>query len=445
MRVITLGPALDAMSACRVLYNFVAELKDPKEALVVKITLDELDILSFFGASSGLVRAYYRSRDQELELGGLGVAQRLSNNMHDLTADQFYMGGFSFDKNNPNSPEWSGFGNEFMFLPLLQVIKRKKNNTLIINYSPDELINFSIWRDHALSILRAHSEINLREIFCGDIDFIEEQPGLEHYAQIIHDAKNNFKRDISYRKVVLGRRNIFKVNKNINSLDLFITLIKNSPQGFSFLLDPGYQNVFFGVSPELLYRRLGCNFETESLAGTRPRSANQEEDDKLRNELFNSYKDQIEHALVSEHIEHQLKEFGATDLFASRLEIMALPYVQHLVKRYHGYISHQLSDEHIINALHPTPAVCGLDRNWALNFIREHEGFDRGFYAGPIGYLGKDQAEFAVAIRSALYYQHKLYVYAACGIVAESEARQEWEELTNKQKNIMSIFSNKIS
>ena len=115
---------------------------------------------------------------------------------------------------------------------------------------------------------------------------------------------------------------------------------------------------------------------------------------------------------------------------------MSLPFVQHLVKRYHGYINTCLSDEHIIKALHPTPAVCGLDRRWALDFIREHEGFDRGFYAGPVGYVGLDQAEFAVAIRSALYFEQQLHVYAACGIVAGSQAAQEWEELTNKQKNI---------
>jgi menaquinone-specific isochorismate synthase len=114
--------------------------------------------------------------------------------------------------------------------------------------------------------------------------------------------------------------------------------------------------------------------------------------------------------------------------------------VQHLHRRYHGRIQHGLSDDTIISALHPTPAVCGIDSDWAKQFIRDHEGFDRGFYAAPIGYVAKNSAEFAVGIRSALYQASRLFIYAACGIVRGSVPEQEWEELNNKQKNILAIF-----
>src|SRR5437879_4507741 len=93
----------DMREAARCLYAWVEKLKDPKEALCVKILLENLDIERFFSASSGLMRAYFRSRDQDLELGGLGVAHRLLgqwerlSEQHMLGPDRFYMGGMSFD------------------------------------------------------------------------------------------------------------------------------------------------------------------------------------------------------------------------------------------------------------------------------------------------------------------------------------------------------------
>lgn len=437
----------DIHEGARLLFSWVHKLKDPKEALCVKILLACLDIERFIGASSGLMRAYFRSRDQDLELGGLGVAHKLlgqwmflSDQQAMLAPDQFYMGGMSFDSRGAFAPEWQGFGQELFFLPLLQVCKRQRSIAMMINYYPDDHMPFGAWRDHALSVLKAQSEpCELADLSFSGISCSQE-PSFERYAKNIEQAKNIFKDNSQCRKVVLGRRNTHVFTEPIDPVRLFFLLANKSYKGFSFLLDAGLGGVFFGVSPELLFRRLGRNFETESLAGTRPRSSDESEDARLQAELFNSYKDQLEHALVCEHIEQSLREFGATDLFTSRLEVMSLPFVQHLVKRYHGHIDTRLSDDHIIKALHPTPAVCGLDGNWALEFIREHEGFDRGFYAGPTGYVGLDQAEFAVAIRSALYYEKQLHVYAACGIVAESEAAQEWEELTNKQKNITSIL-----
>jgi menaquinone-specific isochorismate synthase len=429
------------------LLSWVEKLKDPGEGLCAQILLKTLDIEKFLQANAGLMRAYFRSRDQDFELGGLGVAHKLHDFGEFLTAhqarlgpDQFYMGGMSFDKRESQAREWRSFERELFFLPLLQISKRQHRIVMMINYLPHAHVPFEAWRDHALSVLRVQNEpYALLELELKRIRYSEE-PNFAAYAKNIEHAKNIFKTSSDCRKVVLGRRNTHIFSQSFDPARLFFLLVNKSHKGFSFLLDAGAGSVFFGVSPELLFRRLGRNFETESLAGTRPRSSDKNEDAHLQEELFNSYKDQVEHALVCEHIEQNLKEFGATDLFTSRLEVMSLSFVQHLVKRYHGHISAGLSDDHIIKALHPTPAVCGLNRPWALDFIREHEGFDRGFFAGPIGYFGCDQAEFAVAIRSALYFERKLHIYAACGIVAESQAEQEWEELTNKQKNITSIL-----
>lgn len=448
MPLIDLPPMHDVKSAARTMQGWLNHALDaPQEALCLKVSIENFDAENFFAAISGLQRVYFRSRDQDLELCGIGLAHNLgekgqlwATRSALLDADQFFMGGMRFDSDRSICPEWQSFGRELFFLPLLQVVKRQQKTTLMLNFGSEKHLPFLVWKDQALSLLEIYSKEHKIPVMSSSIARSSEQPCQSEYAKIIEQAKSAFTARPECRKVVLGRRNIQVFSENIDPIRLFFSLTSVAPKGFSFFLDAGAGAAFFGLSPELLYRRLGRNFETESLAGTRPRSCDEREDARLQQELFNSLKDQVEHALVSEHIEQHLKDFGATDLFTSRLEIMSLPFVQHLVKRYHGNINAALRDDQILSVLHPTPAVCGLERSWALDFIRQHEGFDRGFYAGPIGYIGQDQAEFAVAIRSALYFQQRLYIYAACGIIAESEPNSEWEELNNKQKNIMSIL-----
>ena len=79
--------------------------------------------------------------------------------------------------------------------------------------------------------------------------------------------------------------------------------------------------------------------------------------------------------------------------------------------------------------LHPTPAVGGAPREVALDLIDEHEGFDRGWYAGPIGWLGADgDGELMVALRCGLVAGRDATLFAGCGIVADSDPGREWDE-----------------
>ena len=95
-------------------------------------------------------------------------------------------------------------------------------------------------------------------------------------------------------------------------------------------------------------------------------------------------------------------------------------------------MGHEVTDGKIIDRLHPTPAVGGSPRREAIDRIGELETFDRGWYAGPVGWVSKSAAEFCVAIRSAQIVRNRLNVYAGAGIVPGSEAEKEWEEIENK-------------
>jgi menaquinone-specific isochorismate synthase len=438
----------DLPDACGHLLSLLP-LSAPTEHAAWHCQLMPLDFTTVLSSVSGVARVAFKSRDRDFEFVGIGIADVIKANdglatlikmASSLSPNQFYFGGMRFDEDAEISEEWQIFGKKTFILPLVVISRKNAHTMLSLTYRVDGPTSWPAWRDFASSILNVISKAVSTKVRKFAFDVVECLPHQNEYAENIHRALFAFKNSDAHKKVVIGRRKVLHIKDDPDPIALFLRLKEKTKDAFLFFLDCGFQSAFFGASPELLYRRSGRNFETESLAGTRPRSSDRENDVFLRDELFCSFKDNREHALVSFHVEEKLRDFGTTDLLASQLEIMVLPYVQHLLRRYRGIIGTNIDDKRIIEALHPTPAVCGLATNWAKQFIRENESFDRGFYAGPIGYIGKDDAEFAVAIRSALFRDQNLYIYAACGIVPGSVEKQEWEELNNKEKNILSIF-----
>ena len=106
-----------------------------------------------------------------------------------------------------------------------------------------------------------------------------------------------------------------------------------------------------------------------------------------------------------------------------------LPKVQHLITRFEGDILPNKSLLDVIARLHPTPAVGGVPAGSALTFLRDHEGFDRGWYAGPVGWLDAEgNGEFMVALRSGVIQGCEAVLFAGCGLVAGSDPEKEYQE-----------------
>ncbi|NBB72314.1 MAG: isochorismate synthase, partial [Bacteroidetes bacterium] len=93
-----------------------------------------------------------------------------------------------------------------------------------------------------------------------------------------------------------------------------------------------------------------------------------------------------------------------------------------------------------VHALHPTPAIGGVPTEDALQAIRAQEPFARGWYAGPVGWIGPDAAEFAVAIRSGLIRDNTLALYSGAGIVDGSAPDSEWEEIEQKISDFAAVL-----
>ncbi len=145
-----------------------------------------------------------------------------------------------------------------------------------------------------------------------------------------------------------------------------------------------------------------------------------------------SAKDTVEHRVVLTYIVEQLREFCEQIEVEDAPQLHKLPNVQHLRTRVRGRLNDGVGDSALLNALHPTPAVCGQPREGALELLRTQEGFDRGLYSGLVGLVGCRDAEFTVAIRSALVQAGQVQLFAGAGIVAGSRPEDEWGETESK-------------
>jgi isochorismate synthase len=191
---------------------------------------------------------------------------------------------------------------------------------------------------------------------------------------------------------------------------------------------------FVGASPEVLVVVDERGVRTEAVAGSEPRRG---ADLAEVARLLVRDKDRREHALVVDAIRDTLGRVGAQLEPAVEPRVRTLRHVHHLVTPIaaHGADLHPLE---LVRALHPTPALGGVPRERALSFLREHEGFARGMYAAPIGWVDAGgRGSFVVGIRSALLLPAHTIVFAGAGIVRGSLPSLELAETTAKLRAML--------
>ncbi|MEO0489925.1 MAG: chorismate-binding protein, partial [Cyanobacteria bacterium J06659_2] len=107
----------------------------------------------------------------------------------------------------------------------------------------------------------------------------------------------------------------------------------------------------------------------------------------------------------------------------------------------HGILTDGVTDGEILPRLHPTPAVGGFPKRPAREAIDQLEPFERGWYAAPVGWVSRNAAEFAVAIRSGLVVNHQLSLFSGAGIVPGSNPSDEWQEIENKLRAFTTLLN----
>jgi isochorismate synthase len=199
---------------------------------------------------------------------------------------------------------------------------------------------------------------------------------------------------------------------------------------------------FIGASPELLLRRSGASVSTVALAGSTRRSSDPAVDDHLGEQLLRSDKDRREHAIVAERIARSLRQHAVWVETEPEPKLVKVANIQHLATPIIAQLAEPRSAVELAGMLHPTPAVGGEPWPATAPAITELEQMDRGWYAGPVGWMdATEDGEFCVALRSALLRDREARLYAGVGVVAGSDPAAELAETEIKLGALLPLLA----
>ncbi|TVQ94306.1 MAG: isochorismate synthase [Deltaproteobacteria bacterium] len=239
-----------------------------------------------------------------------------------------------------------------------------------------------------------------------------------------------------FDKVVLSRRCLLQSAHDLTDPARLIRLLDvldaAHPTSTLFALSSSPNGpVFIGATPELLALGEGRAVHTIALAGTtRACPAGPEQAEAT---LLKSRKDLKEHRIVVDRIRAELEGMTTRLRVQASPRLRRLPHLAHLETPIYGRLRPGYTLADAVDALHPTPAVCGLPRARARAFIARAEPFDRGLYAGTFGWLNpQGEGRFDVALRCALIQGQQALLFAGAGITDESEVDLEWSETERK-------------
>jgi len=380
----------------------------------------------------------WRDRAGGEVLLGLGAAQDFASltecrvALQDMQAQELAPRAFSvvaFDVRAPLLPPWEEFSPSRYVLPEILVRWRDGQATVAILSKRDG-------RDDAglLRMLEDPPPPTVPMVVDGARTFSKTE-----WMKAVQEIRVQIAAG-AVSKVVLARDSVRITSSPLCAGFVLEELASSAKDCYLFAHRSG-SSTFLGASPERLFRLEGNAVETESLAGTRPRGKSAEEDERLAQELLQSAKDSGEQNIVTQFIRQALTGLCVTVSDDPEPNVRKLAALQHLQTRLHGELKEDVTPDDVLRALHPTPAVCGMPRDAAREMIAELEPTPRGLYAGAIGWIEAERAEFAVAIRSALLRENIARVFAGAGIVADSDARAEWKETALKMRPMLAALN----
>jgi len=427
---------------------------DNRPLVRIEWMVDAADILCWLHDQNEPNKLYWSDRERRFEMAGIGsewamhgsgmaglnAALSRMKKMAEVDKRVRFFGGMRFSDGQGRDDSWSDFGYFRFHLPVFELGRREDHYYFACNIRIAE-------DDKNAGIQRRYLNLFDR------LNFNPSVPSSTNFRFVRRTDnpdktgwKDNVRRALDYlranglKKVVLARNSQLEFDRAPQPEAILDALRASNPNSFLFLFEGDGNHFFIGSTPERLYYRTGRQLLTEAVAGTRRRGTTPAEDRRLKEDLLQCEKDLREHDYVVQTIDQVLQKFSADIEKDAQVGILENVRVQHLLVRFKARLQNGVSDTQILPALHPTPAVGGFPTGAALHKISEFEQFDRGWYAGPVGWIGQDEAEFAVAIRSALIQGNTINLFSGAGLVDGSDPEAEWQELENKIANYLKIL-----
>lgn len=261
--------------------------------------------------------------------------------------------------------------------------------------------------------------------------------GADDYRAAVTAAVTRI-RDHELSKVVLARELVGELPTGADLRRVIDSLALGYPDCWTFSVDG-----FIGSSPETLVSVDNGSVSARVLAGSAARGTDSRSDQDAATALATSAKDQDEHEYAVQNVLASLRAHSPNVTASEMPFTLKLPNLWHLASDIDGELTDGSTSLDLIQSLHPTAAVAGTPTAEALRLIDELEPFDRGRYAGPVGWVGADgDGEWAVALRSAqISDSGAVTAYAGAGIVSESVAERELLETRMKFRPIVEALS----
>jgi len=333
----------------------------------------------------------------------------------DLDIPLIFIGGSFNIQPKASDSTWSKMSRGKIFIPkCLYINKSGSKNLFTINHTNSNNQIEKIEYDTSNQELKIKSETSREEFY-----------------NMIHQSKNLIG-NTELEKIVISRKKIYNFNFNYKEQFNFITESENQfPECTTFLYDFKDSGIFFGVTPETLFKTKNNQFYSEALAGTFDSSIDEVSSKELK-----------EHDFVVDYLKEKISTFSYDENIQTNPHLINLGKMKHLKTKIKSKLKEGASPFKIIYKLHPTPAVAGYPKNAAINNINTLESHDRGWYSGPIGWISTQyNAEFKVAIRSGVAKKEQIDIFAGCGITQDSQNDIEYNESEMKFNSILSVLN----
>ncbi|HRB29231.1 MAG: anthranilate synthase component I [Nitrosomonas sp.] len=264
---------------------------------------------------------------------------------------------------------------------------------------------------------------------------VAEFPETEFKAAVEKAKRYIYEGDIM--QVVLSQRTSKTFNATPLALYRALRGLNPSPYMFFYHFNDFH---IVGASPEILVRLEGHVVTVRPIAGTRPRGQSTMEDRELAADLLADPKEIAEHVMLMDLGRNDIGRVAQTGSVkvTEKMKIENYSHVMHIVSNVEGILKPEFSAIDVLRATFPAGTVSGAPKVRAMEIIDELEISKRGIYAGAVGYLAfNGDMDLAIAIRTSVIKDEKLYVQAGAGIVADSIPQNEWVETQNKAKAIL--------
>ncbi len=365
-----------------------------------------------------------------LDAPDLGAVDAARDLLDRLPADARLWVSARFDADAEVGAEWEPFGAVRLVLPRIEYRTGGRTASLAVHVAPGESLSEA---RAAIETVGLASEADESDLVLPYMR--RDDPDRAEWGRMLRWALGAFQ-DGTLDKVVLARRVRFLFEAPVDAVGLLRRLEAATPRCYHALVE-AEGRTFLTATPERLFRLRGRDLETEAVAGTGARAEADAADDRLRDALLASEKDRREHAFVRNAIADALAPLTDDLRIDDQASALTLARGRHLRTGIVGTLAEGVGPLDVLRTLHPTPAVGGTPSSGAADAIDRLEPFDRGLYAGPIGWVGRDEqgelaADVAVGIRSGLVEGRTLSLYSGAGIVPGSDPGAEWAEIELK-------------